>query len=156
MPSMRSPSMGEGEVPCGEKQMSAVCVCTQTDTYLPMHPEGGMGIPEPTLNLQCGLPETRRSSVAMTESTTFLLGGKMQRPRLLHHFPGSIGWTQRNLPSPLPPARGGDAPHRDDGHVGDGTDTGTSRPWVLRSDPSGGQPEGVVLVPLEEGAIMSR
>ena len=53
-------------------------------------------------------------------------------------------------------APGRDTPHRDDGHVGDGTDTGTSRPWVLRSDPSGGQPEGVVLVPLEEGAIMSR
>jgi len=119
MPSMRSPSMGEGEVPCGEKQMSAVCVCTQTDTYLPMHPEGGMGIPEPTLNLQCGLPETRRSSVAMTESTTFLLGGKMQRPRLLHRgtwpkmalvkmsFSGEHWLDSTQPPLPPPPRTGG-------------------------------------------------
>ena len=133
-----------------------------------MHPEGGTGIPEPTLDSQCGLPETRSYSVETTESTTFLLSGKMQRLRLSHRgtwpkmalvkmsFSGEHWLDSTQPPLPPPPRTGGDAPHRDDGHVGDGTDTGTSRPWVLRSDPSGGQPEGVVLIPLEEGAIMSR
>ena len=66
-------------------------------------------------------------------------------------------WLEPNTTPPLLSPNWG-APRQDDGQGAskDGTNTGTSRPWVHRSDLSGWQPEGVFLVPLEEGAVTPR
>ena len=56
-------------------------------------------------------PSRRRfSSAERCKGCAFRIVGPGRKWHWLKcHFPGSIGWTQRNLPSPLPPARGGRA-----------------------------------------------